>query len=206
MRHLAYLASCVTLVKSLLVHSRLLLLRGFEGRAVAQQRGRRSDLGAVLRQIFLLSPLFFPLQTAALNRRKNNAIDLTPVFRWSMARSLSAVNIAVRLQCAWPNFHAQVGTSTFSCLYRVGAESLKLAMTLKCCGLLCYRCKIEPYVLKWIMLYDRKLQATRSMELSKPCFLLSASISKKELQTSVFSVLHWLSGFISRTDSCQLLL
>ena len=33
--------------------------RGLEGRATAQQRGRRKDLGAVLPQIFWQSPPFF---------------------------------------------------------------------------------------------------------------------------------------------------
>ncbi|XP_036963884.1 dnaJ homolog subfamily C member 24 isoform X2 [Acanthopagrus latus] len=42
-----YLASSVTMVTSLLVHSRLLCGRSFEGRAAAEQRGWR-DLGAVL--------------------------------------------------------------------------------------------------------------------------------------------------------------
>ena len=41
--------------------------RGFEGRAAAQQRGRRRDLGAVFSQIFWLSPLFSSkLKTTAL--------------------------------------------------------------------------------------------------------------------------------------------
>ena len=58
MHHLGYLASSVTMVTSLLVHGRLLFRRGFEGRAAAQQRGRRRELGDVLIQIFWLSPLF----------------------------------------------------------------------------------------------------------------------------------------------------